>query len=146
MVTYQTTTRTRALNPVIHNFTESASLLRDADAEEADLNGEAHPSFAERITSAVQEPLTPLTKVLLIATLILLLLSSVFIGLFAGAQHKLNSPSGGDGDKEPPVTVTATTTDVSTTTAVYTTTAIPAPLPVPTKSPADVSRSLELSL
>jgi endothelin-converting enzyme len=114
---------------------ESAPLLRDSDAGEAELNGEAHPSFAERITSAVQEPLTPLTKVLLIVALILLLLSSIFIGLFAGAQHKLNLPSGGnDGDHEgkPPVTVTATTTDVSTTTVV-----VPAPLPVPTKPPVD---------
>jgi endothelin-converting enzyme len=77
--------------------------------------------------------LTPLTQVLLIAALILLLLSSIFIGLFAGAQHKLNSrPSDGNDDKKPSVTVTATTTSVSTTTA------IPAPMPVPTKPPMDV--------
>ncbi|OSX65107.1 hypothetical protein POSPLADRAFT_1044521 [Postia placenta MAD-698-R-SB12] len=57
-------------------------------------NREAGPSTDEAI---VQEPLTPLTKVLLVVALIFLLLSSVFIGLFAGAQHKLNSGRGGGG-------------------------------------------------
>jgi endothelin-converting enzyme len=113
---------------------ESAPLLRDPDAEEAGPNSDPQPSFAERITSVVQEPLTPLTQVLLIVALILLLLSSIFIGLFAGAQHKLHSlPSDGDHDEKPPVTVTATTTTISTSTA------IPAPMPVPTKPPMDVS-------
>jgi endothelin-converting enzyme len=59
------------------------------------------------MNTVVQEPLTPLTKILLILSLALLLLSSVsaleplfltlgfiftqtFIGLFAGAQHKLS--------------------------------------------------------
>lgn len=119
-----------------HAFTESAPLLRDPDGEETGQNGVAHPTFAERITSVVQEPLTPLTKILLIAALILLLLSSVFIGLFAGAQHKLNAPpSEGDGDHgdKPRITMTAT----ATSTSVYTTTA-PVPVPVPTKAPEDV--------
>ncbi|KAF9233936.1 hypothetical protein BU15DRAFT_90170 [Melanogaster broomeanus] len=45
----------------------------------------------------VQEPLTGLTKVLLVEVLILLLISSVFIGLYAGAQHKLNLKNGRGG-------------------------------------------------
>ena len=105
------------------------------------MNDQAQPSFAERITSVVQEPLTPLTKVLLVAALILLLLSSIFIGLFAGAQHKLHSrPNGGDHEEKPPITVTTTTTSISTTTA------IPAPVPVPTKPPVDVSAVFELRI
>src|ERR1700692_4232240 len=56
-----------ALESNAEPIAESAPLLRDA--EEAGLNGELQPSFAERITSVVQEPLTPLTKVLLIALL-----------------------------------------------------------------------------
>ena len=120
-----------ALESNAEPIAESAPLLRDA--EEAGLNGELQPSFAERITSVVQEPLTPLTKVLLIALLVLLLLSSIFIGLFAGAQHKLNTdPNGGDHEDKPPVTVTATTTSISTSTI------IPAPIPEPTNSPVDV--------
>jgi len=112
---------------------ESAPLLRDPDAEDAGPNADAQPSFAERITSVIQEPLTPLTQVLLIVALILLLLSSIFIGLFAGAQHKLNlRPNEGDHDEKPTVTVTATTTSVSTSTA------FPAPMPVPTNPPMDV--------
>jgi len=111
---------------------ESAPLLRDPDAEDAGPNADAQPSFAERITSVIQEPLTPLTQVLLIVALILLLLSSIFIGLFAGAQHKLNlRPNEGDHDEKPTVTVTATTTSVSTSTA------FPAPMPVPTNPPMD---------
>ncbi|EPT06082.1 Metalloprotease [Fomitopsis schrenkii] len=51
----------------------------------------------------IQEPLTPLTKVLLVVALLFLLLSSIFIGLFAGAQHKLNGRG-----QEPPITVTST--------------------------------------
>lgn len=67
----------------------------------------------------MQEPLTPLSKFLCILALILLLLSSVFIGLFAGAQHKLNSRTGGDdgeGGSIPvrTVTLTVTATDVET--------------------------------
>ncbi|KAJ6618368.1 hypothetical protein B0H10DRAFT_1261764 [Mycena sp. CBHHK59/15] len=57
---------------------EAAPLLRDVDAEEdAPLGEYAQPSVAERINSIAQEPLTPLTQVLLVVALVLLLLSSV---------------------------------------------------------------------
>ncbi|KII88684.1 hypothetical protein PLICRDRAFT_141150 [Plicaturopsis crispa FD-325 SS-3] len=132
---------------------EAAPLLRDPETEENDgESGLTPPTFAERhlgkISSVAQEPLTPLTKVLLVVVLVFLLLSSIFIGLFAGAQHKLNTkPQGGDdGEETPPpstFTVTATTTgtttaittttEVRTTTTAYTTTA--PPVPVPTHAP-----------
>ncbi|KAF8894469.1 hypothetical protein BD779DRAFT_1467099 [Infundibulicybe gibba] len=109
---------------------ETAPLLRDPDAEEA-RNQNSHPSLTERIGSMAQEPLTPLTKVLLVLALVLLLLTSVFIGLFAGAQHRLRVEKGrnggGGGDKSPgsPITVTATATYTATSveTTVATTTA-----------------------
>ncbi|KAI0831469.1 Metalloprotease [Trametes gibbosa] len=91
------------------------------------------PSFFERAAAVAQEPLSPLTQILLIATLIFLLLSSVFIGLFAGAQHKLNT---GKGRGSTTVVVTATTTAVATTTAISTTT-VSAPAPGPTSQPAE---------
>ncbi|KAJ7093237.1 hypothetical protein C8R44DRAFT_646354 [Mycena epipterygia] len=97
---------------------EAAPLLRDADASEDDAvhNEYAQPTFAERINSIAQEPLTPLTQVLLVVALVLLLLSSVFIGLFAGEYSKLKQR---ERDGSPPpstVTVTATAT-VSVTAA-----------------------------
>ncbi|KIY74398.1 zincin [Cylindrobasidium torrendii FP15055 ss-10] len=110
---------------------ETAPLLHDPDADSPQ-NGHGeheagHRSFTERVNSIAQEPLTPLTKVLLVVCLIFLLLSSIFIGLFAGAQHKLNSGFGGQpGDT---VTLTATTTAYTTTTA--------APSPGPTQPPSE---------
>lgn len=107
---------------------ETAPLLQDPDVEDRECvqDVQHRPSFGERITSVAQEPLTPLTKVLLMVVLILLLLSSIFIGLFAGVQHKLNSGQGGshDGDQ-----TTATYTLTATTTSHATTTVLPPPEP-----------------
>ncbi|KAF9239580.1 hypothetical protein BU15DRAFT_74438 [Melanogaster broomeanus] len=89
-----------------------------------------------RLTDVVQEPLTGLTKVLLVEVLILLLISSVFIGLYAGAQHKLNLKNGrggggGGGDEgngtqteTETQTVTFTTTAATTLVSATTTTAV----------------------
>lgn len=134
---------------------ENTPLLRDP--EDVVSNPRPPTSFAERVNSVAQEPLTPLTKILLILALVLLLASSVFIGLFAGAQHKLNVErgDGGNGHTHPPktVTVTATATTTATTSATTTTTStavstattslpttvtLPAPIPVPTIPPEDI--------
>ncbi|KAG6854921.1 hypothetical protein C0991_009744 [Blastosporella zonata] len=123
---------------------ETAPLLRDPEAE--DTNDAANTTFSDHVGAIAQEPLTPLTKILLVLTLVLLLLTSVFIGLFAGVQHKLNIERGRNGGGEkPPVTVTttviATTTAVSTQTTSFTTTStstktIP-PAPGPTDPPKE---------
>jgi hypothetical protein len=55
---------------------ETAPLLRDSGQEEAENEGR-DLSFADHLGAIAQEPLTPLTKVLLVLALILLLLSSV---------------------------------------------------------------------
>lgn len=118
---------------------ESAPLLQDVShPDDASVAAEEEPTYLERISAVVQEPLSPLTKLLLIAALIFLLLSSVFIGLFAGAQHKLNTGTGG---ATTTIIVTstsiATTTHQATTTAVSTTT-VSIPAPAPTSPPEDV--------
>ncbi|KAF4608964.1 hypothetical protein EYR40_001317 [Pleurotus pulmonarius] len=107
---------------------ETAPLLRDPDVEEQ--NGgynPTQPTFNERMAVIAQEPLTPLTKILLILVLALLLLSSVFIGLFAGVQHKLNvergrdggGGGGGGGGTATAVPTTITTTATATETETY---------------------------
>ncbi|TFY55841.1 hypothetical protein EVJ58_g7996 [Rhodofomes roseus] len=118
---------------------ETAPLLQDVDHPDAD---EQPPQSS--FMSILQEPLTPLTKVLLVVALLFLLLSSVFIGLFAGAQHKLNTGHGGDS----PVTVTSTVygtatqtqtqtqTHTATSTSVSTST-VSVPGPVPTGPPEE---------
>ncbi|KAH7929791.1 zincin [Leucogyrophana mollusca] len=109
---------------------ESAPLLRNPEDEENSNGNEPRPGLAKRLTEVVQEPLTGLTKVLLVEVLILLIIASVFIGLFAGAQHKLNlrggGGGGGSGDQTETVTVTSTTasTIISATTTTAVSTAI----------------------
>ena len=116
---------------------ETAPLLQNVSHPDGGPEPEdEEPTFLDRLAAVVQEPLSPLTKVLLIATLIFLILSSIFIGLFAGAQHKLNTGSGG-GKTTVVVTATATTTAQVTTTAVTTTT-ISIPAPAPTGPPVEV--------
>jgi endothelin-converting enzyme len=64
----------------------------------------------------------------------------VFIGLFAGAQHKLKLEQRRGGKDKPPagtVTVTSTQVTTATTTRITTTTALPGPSP--TKVPVKVS-------
>ncbi|KAJ7090282.1 hypothetical protein B0H15DRAFT_948792 [Mycena belliarum] len=93
---------------------EAAPLLRDDD-EDGVRSEDAQPTLAQRINAVAQEPLTPLTKLLLLVALVLLLLSSVFIGLFAGEYSKLKQRER-DGSS-PPATITVTATSVVTTTA-----------------------------
>ncbi|KAI0363474.1 Metalloprotease [Pilatotrama ljubarskyi] len=115
---------------------ETAPLLQNVSHPDDGPQPEAEqPSFLERVAAVVQEPLSPLTKILLVATLIFLLLSSVFIGLFAGAQHKLNTGKGG-GTTTVVVTATTTAQSTATTTAVSTTT-VSVPAPTPTSPPEE---------
>lgn len=77
--------------------------------------------------------------------LVLLLLSSVFIGLFAGTQHKLDLEKNRNRDREEPVTTTTTltVTTISTSTSVSTSTVpLPAPTHLPPEIPPEVSGSL----
>ncbi|TCD66686.1 hypothetical protein EIP91_001040 [Steccherinum ochraceum] len=117
---------------------ETAPLLQDVSHPDAPSAQPTNESFAHRVSKVVQEPLTPLSKFLCVLALIFLLLSSIFIGLFAGAQHKLNSR---DGETKPGETVTVTmsfSTATATATATSTlTTTYSAPVPVPTKSPEE---------
>ncbi|EEB94648.1 hypothetical protein MPER_06503, partial [Moniliophthora perniciosa FA553] len=123
---------------------ESAPLLQDPDAEEYNSERDENLSFADRINAVAQEPLTPLTKVLLILVLIFLVLASVFIGLFAGVQHKLDVERGKHDEPHSPSTVTRTATTThtgtstmittTTSTSISTTTAAP---PSPTGKPED---------
>ncbi|KAI0780776.1 Metalloprotease [Trametes elegans] len=119
---------------------ETAPLLQNVSHPDGEPDAQEQASFIERVSAVVQEPLSPLTKILLIATLIFLLLSSVFIGLFAGAQHKLNTGHGG-GTSTVVVTATTTTTARTTTTAVSTT-SVAAPVPTsPPEEPVCLSAS-----
>ena len=68
------------LSPILPS--ETAPLLQDVDHPDADSRPQ-RSSF----TSIIQEPLTPLTKVLLVVALLFLLLSSIFIG-----KHSLIVP------------------------------------------------------
>ncbi|EIW85424.1 Metalloprotease [Coniophora puteana RWD-64-598 SS2] len=101
--------------PLLHHTDEDYGSEEPSPTEQRNL--------AKRLTDVVQEPLTGLTKVLLVEVLILLLIASVFIGLFAGAQHKLNLNKGGSGGGGDGERLTITQTDVVTRTQPYTTTA-----------------------
>lgn len=125
---------------------ETAPLLQNAShPDDTPVAPDEEPTFWQRVAAVVQEPLSPLTKVLLIATLVFLILSSIFIGLFAGAQHKLNTGGGGGGGGGSEVTTTVvvtstaieTTTEKATTTAISTTT-VSVPAPGPTAAPEEV--------
>ena len=104
-----------------HPHIEEAAPLLHNGGNNRDQNTSEPPSpprsLTGRLTEVVQEPLTGLTKVLLVEVLILLLISSVFIGLFAGAQHKLNLRNGGGGDQG-----NGTQTETETQTVTHTTT------------------------
>lgn len=116
---------------------ETAPLLRSTDDDDSVLE---QRSFLHKLTDITHEPLTTLTKILLGLCLFLLLLSSIFVGLFAGVQHKLDQ---GTKPSNPPpsvtqsytVTHTLIETSISTTTDVVTTTSIP---PTPTGEPVPV--------
>ena len=122
---------------------ESAPLLGGGENERAE-----HPSLYHKLAEITSQPLTAVSKLLLAVCLLLLLLSSIFVGLFAGAQHKINKIGHAPvpdpttlsvtATQELPVTLTETeiSTSVSATTVISTTTA-PA-LPIPTPDPRTV--------
>jgi endothelin-converting enzyme len=111
---------------------ETAPLLRDPEAEENGHEGRTN-TFKDRANALLSEPLTGLSKILLVVALILLLLSSVFIGLFAGTQHKLNVERGKHDGSTVTVTATQAPTSVPTTKTQVTTTTVAGP--GPTNSP-----------
>jgi endothelin-converting enzyme len=136
----------------LFSLPESAPLIQDS-------SGSAPTqSVTDRLGSILQDPLTPLNKILLILLLVLLLLCSIFFGLFVGSQHKLrNAPDTPGGEKPPitftsvitapvtftsivtgPITFTSVVTSPITTTAVFTTT-VAFPVPVPSTPPEKVS-------
>ena len=122
---------------------ESAPLLGGSENERTE-----HPSLYHKLAEITSQPLTAVSKLLLAVCLLLLLLSSIFVGLFAGAQHKINkirhapvpepTTVSVTATQELPVTLTKTeiSTSVSATTVISTTTA-PAP-PIPTPDPRTV--------
>ncbi|KAG8919503.1 hypothetical protein FRC02_001598 [Tulasnella sp. 418] len=95
---------------------ESASLLDHGSPPQ-------RQGFLDKLAAATSETPSFLTKILLGLVLFLLILSSVFIGLFAGAEHRLSK---GEGQ------ATVTATHIATQTAVVTVTASP-PAPTHTK-------------
>ncbi|KAG5716301.1 Endothelin-converting enzyme 1 [Termitomyces sp. T112] len=97
---------------------ETASLLQNPEADRT--NDVSNATFSERAEAIAREPLTPLTKILLVLALVLLLSTSVFIGLFAGVQHKLNLERSRNRDGERPPHATFTTTAITTSTAIST--------------------------
>lgn len=122
---------------VAHTSKETAPLLRDTDDEEAALDNDtiSNPTnLSARIINIIQEPLTPLIVVLLFVSLVFLLLSSIFIGLFAGAQHKISTTP----PVQTTVTYTQTITSVKTSvTASPTTITMTVPVPTPTSAPKE---------
>jgi len=81
-------------------------------------------SLGDRILALTKEPLTDLTKLLLAVVVILLLATATFIGLFAGAEHKLShrpaSPVPTTSTVHHTATVTSTVHSEPTPTACYT--------------------------
>jgi endothelin-converting enzyme len=121
-------------------------LLRHNEEEE---NEEEEPTFFTKLADIADQPLSTLSKILLAVCLFLLLLTSIFIGLFAGAEHKLNTVPRGPKTIVSSVTQsytltnTFTETSVSTTTDIVTTTTTEA-APVPTVDPRKVCLSSKL--
>jgi hypothetical protein len=75
------------------DFTESAPLIRDTEREEH-RDEDHNASFADRVNAVAREPLTPLTKILLVVSLVLLLLSSVSTCPFCFPLQRLGSGLG----------------------------------------------------
>lgn len=112
--------KTDFVNVLIDSFQERTSLLRDGERE----NGDAHAaprSFGQRLADALREPLTPLTILLFVACLSFLLLSSVFIGLFAGTKHNLNLEKEKHRGEDHTITSTYTTTGTTVVTSLSST-------------------------
>jgi endothelin-converting enzyme len=137
---------------VFHELSPSSSSVESAPLLRGGENGHdepvERPSLYHKVAEMTSQPLTPVSKLLLAVCLLLLLLSSIFVGLFAGAQHKINkirhapvpepTTVSVTATQELPVTLTETetSTSISATTVVSTTTA-PAP-PIPTPDPRAV--------
>ncbi|TFY82283.1 hypothetical protein EWM64_g1728 [Hericium alpestre] len=117
------------------SFTESAPLLDDADDPHLESQPTQKASFTERLGTILNEPLTPINKILLVLLLIFLLLSAVFIGLFAGAQYKLYHRGGQPGENPPTSTFTSVVTLPPT--ATRTTTVVVPPTAAPSDPPTD---------
>ena len=114
-----------------YNHPESAPLLRESNPGNGGPHPSTSPSITDRLGSILQNPLTTINKILLVLLLLFLLLSSIFIGLFIGSEHKLNGKPDAPGSDHPPSTVTVPsfTTATVTTTSVTTITGVPAPGP-----------------
>ncbi|KAG8883883.1 hypothetical protein FRB97_005721 [Tulasnella sp. 331] len=103
---------------------ESALLLETSNGHAQDGDGEG--GLFASLAAATHEPMGLLSKILLGVSLFFLLLSSIFIGLFAGAEHKMRSGGGSS--------ATTTVYSTQTSTATYTTTAS-APSPTGPNAP-----------
>nr|GAT59620.1 endothelin-converting enzyme 1 [Mycena chlorophos] len=114
---------------------EAVPLLRgdDDDNDVRTTEEPEDPTFLQRLESIVQEPLTPLTQLLLVVALVLLLLSAVFIGLFAGEYTKLKQR-----EEAPKPTVTSTL-------VVTQTVAPPTPTGAPTEEVCISANCIKLS-
>ncbi|KIY47093.1 endothelin-converting enzyme 1 [Fistulina hepatica ATCC 64428] len=130
------------------SWEDTSPLLRDPEiASEAPREPPADTSLKGRVNGLLDnvndilaEPLTALTKVLLVVCLVFLLLSSIFIGLFAGAKYKLDEFEHTQPDpscNSTTVVSTSTQIDTSTATSTSTTTIFPPP-PPPTHIPEPV--------
>ncbi|KAI9510895.1 Metalloprotease [Russula earlei] len=108
---------------------ETVPLLQDDPG-----NAGPAPSLADRLGSILQDPLTPLNKILLVLLLLFLLLCSIFVGLFIGSQHKLNNAPDAPGGEKPPSTFTSIVTVPSIITATATVTATVTGVPPPAPS------------
>lgn len=125
---------------------ERAPLLADDDGIDHGNAGAPKPDEeGSFLTRALNQPLTPLARILLYVSIALLLLLSVFIGLFAGVEHRLSENKGSATTitkfitttvHEPTTSVlTATHTQTATTTKTQTRTVAP---PTPTLPPKPV--------
>lgn len=111
---------------------EAAPLL--VGSENGDNPVSNKPSLWSRFSRSIHEPVSVLTASLLVLCLILLILSSVFAGLFAGAQHRIKELAPSE-----TVTVTSSITETHTesttilgptvTTTATTTVTLGAPVP-----------------
>jgi endothelin-converting enzyme len=106
-----------------------ALLAEDVDADDDLIQApRSDEGFIPRLLS---EPLTELARLLIFVSAGLLLLASVFIGLFAGAEHRLS-----DMKHRQPSTITesVTTTATATVSTAYTVT-MTSIIPPPTRKP-----------
>ncbi|KAG8995664.1 hypothetical protein FRB94_008889 [Tulasnella sp. JGI-2019a] len=97
---------------------ETAQLLEPSNGHAARDECEP-PGFFGGLAAATHEPMSLLSKILLGVCLFFLLLSSIFIGLFAGAEHKLKSVGRGGSHHTVTATYYSTQTQTQTSTATY---------------------------